>query len=100
MMILGGMGSITGSILGAAIMTILPQFIIPFENGGTVLGVRLPTLNGLTQIVTALILIGVMLVRPEGLAGAKEFSWRAVFGLPRAGEGSGSVRRGGAGADV
>jgi branched-chain amino acid transport system permease protein len=100
MMILGGMGSITGSILGATIMTILPQFIIPFENGGTILGVRLPTFNGLTQIVTALILIGVMLVKPEGLAGAKEFSWRVLLGLPRAGEGSGSVRRGGAGADV
>ena len=100
MMILGGMGSITGSILGATIMTILPQFIIPFERGGQFLGFELPALNGLTQIVTALILIGVMLVKPEGLAGAKEFSWRSVFGLPRAGEGSGSVRRGGAGADV
>jgi branched-chain amino acid transport system permease protein len=100
MMILGGMGSITGSIIGATIMTILPQFIIPFENGPTVLGVTLPQLNGLTQIVIALILIGVMLVKPEGIAGAKEFSWRAMFGLPRAGEGSGSVRRGGAGADV
>jgi branched-chain amino acid transport system permease protein len=99
MMILGGMGSITGSILGAAIMTILPQLIIPFESVDRVLGVRLPSLNGLTQIVTALILIGVMLVKPEGLAGAR-FSWRAVLGLPRAGEGSGSVRRGGAGADV
>ena len=100
MMILGGMGSITGSIIGATIMTILPQFIIPFENGPTVLGVTLPQLNGLTQIVIALILIGVMLVKPEGIAGAKEFSWRALFGLPRAGEGSGSVRRGGAGADL
>src|SRR5215470_4017442 len=100
MMILGGMGSITGSIVGATIMTILPQFIIPLERGGPFLGVELPALNGLTQIVTALILIGVMLVKPEGLFGAKEFSWRALLGLPRAGEGSGSVRRGGAGADV
>ena len=99
MMILGGMGSITGSILGAAIMTILPQLIIPFERGGNVLGVELPALDGLTQIVTALILIGVMLVRPAGLAGAKEFSWRAMLGGPRAGERGGSVRRG-AGADV
>jgi branched-chain amino acid transport system permease protein len=99
MMILGGMGSITGSILGAVIMTILPQLIIPFERGGTVFGVELPPLDGLTQIVTALILIGVMLVRPAGLAGAREFSWRAMFGPPRAGERGGSVRRG-AGADV
>jgi len=100
MMILGGMGSITGSIVGATIMTILPQFVIPLERGGPFLGFELPALNGLTQIVTALILIGVMLVKPEGLFGAKEFSWRAVLGLRREGEGSGSVRRGGAGADV
>src|SRR4029453_18453146 len=56
MVILGGMGSITGSILGATIMTVLPQFIIPFERGGKVLGIELPVFNGLTQIVTALIL--------------------------------------------
>ena len=99
MMILGGMGSITGSILGAVIMTILPQFIIPFERGGSFLGIELPALNGLTQIVTALILIAVMLVRPAGLAGAKEVSWRTVFGMPRtAKKGDGTVR-GGAGTD-
>jgi branched-chain amino acid transport system permease protein len=97
MMILGGMGSITGSILGAIIMTILPQLIIPFERGGNVLGFEIPALNGLTQIVTALILIAVMLVRPAGLAGAKEFSWRALFGRPGTGKGGGSVP-GGAGA--
>ena len=99
MMILGGMGSITGSILGAIIMTILPQLIIPFERGGNVLGFEIPALNGLTQIVTALILIAVMLVRPAGLAGAKEFSWRALFGRPRGGKRGGSVP-GGAGADA
>src|SRR5262245_23979901 len=99
MMILGGMGSITGSILGAVIMPILPQFIIPFERGGRFLGFELPPLDGLTQIVIALILIGVMLVRPAGLAGAKEFSWRAMFGPSRAGERGGSGRRG-AGADI
>lgn len=80
MMILGGMGSIAGSIVGAAAMTILPQLIIPFERGGVLFGVEVPALRGLTQIVIALILIGVMLVRPGGIAGAKEFSWRRVFG--------------------
>jgi branched-chain amino acid transport system permease protein len=99
MMILGGMGSITGSIIGAVIMTILPQFIIPLERGGNVLGIEIPALNGLTQIVTALILIGVMLVRPGGLAGAKEFSWRTIFDLPRIGRRR-SSRQGGASVDV
>jgi branched-chain amino acid transport system permease protein len=79
MMILGGMGSITGSVIGAVVMTILPQFIIPFERGGTFFGFELPALNGLTQIVIALILIVVMLVRPEGIAGSKEFSFREMI---------------------
>jgi branched-chain amino acid transport system permease protein len=91
MMILGGMGSITGSILGAVIMTILPQFIIPLERGGSILGIEVPALNGLTQIVTALILIGVMLVKPAGLAGTRELSWRPLFGLSRASKRSGSA---------
>jgi len=99
MMILGGMGSITGSIVGAVIMTILPQFIIPLERGGSILGIGIPALNGLTQIVTALILIGVMLVRPGGLAGAKEFSWRTIFNLPRTSRRR-SSRQGGASVDV
>ncbi|QIG49404.1 branched-chain amino acid ABC transporter permease [Nordella sp. HKS 07] len=99
MMILGGMGSITGSIVGAVIMTILPQFIIPLERGGSILGIEIPALNGLTQIVTALILIGVMLVRPGGLAGAKEFSWRTIFNLPRTSRRR-SSRHGGASVDV
>jgi branched-chain amino acid transport system permease protein len=83
MMILGGMGSITGSVIGAAIMTILPQFIIPFERGGSFLGVELPALHGLTQIVTALILIIVMLIRPEGIAGAKELTMRGMTARAR-----------------
>jgi branched-chain amino acid transport system permease protein len=83
MMILGGMGSITGSVIGAVVMTILPQFIIPFERGGTFFGFELPALNGLTQIVIALILIVVMLVRPEGIAGSKEFSIRELIARNR-----------------
>jgi branched-chain amino acid transport system permease protein len=83
MMILGGMGSITGSVIGAVVMTILPQFIIPFERGGTFFGYELPALNGLTQIVIALILILVMLVRPEGIAGSKEFSFREMIARGR-----------------
>lgn len=89
MMILGGMGSIAGSIIGAAVMTILPQLIIPFERGGTMLGVEIPPLRGLTQIAIALILIGVMLVRPTGIAGSREWSWRRLFGTPESPASSG-----------
>jgi hypothetical protein len=44
-----------------------------------VLGIEVPPLNGLTQVVIAVILIGVMLVRPEGIAGNRELSLRLPF---------------------
>jgi branched-chain amino acid transport system permease protein len=79
MMILGGMGSITGSVAGAIIMTLLPQYIIPLEAGGTLLGHAIPGLPGLTQVVTALILVLVMLLRPHGLVGRWELTSQAIL---------------------
>jgi branched-chain amino acid transport system permease protein len=78
MMILGGMGSITGSVVGAAVMTIVPQYVIPLEGGGRVLGLDLPPLPGLTQVVIAIILVAVMLVRPHGITGRWELTSQAA----------------------
>ena len=58
MVVLGGLGSITGSIVAAVVLTILPE-----------------ALRGMAQyrmIVYSLLLIGLMLVRPQGLFGTKE----------------------------
>ena len=58
MVVLGGLGSITGSIIAAVVLTILPE-----------------ALRGMAEyrmIVYALLLIGLMLVRPQGLFGTKE----------------------------
>jgi branched-chain amino acid transport system permease protein len=58
MTVLGGRGSITGVMLAAAILTALPEFLRDFEQ------YRL--------IVYALLLIIMMLVRPQGLLGIHE----------------------------
>ena len=59
--VLGGMGSMTGSILAAYILTYLPEFLRRFFD------YRL--------IIYPLILIAVMLYRPQGLLGMKELSF-------------------------
>jgi branched-chain amino acid transport system permease protein len=68
MVVLGGRGSISGVTLAAVILTILPEFLRQF---------------GIEQyrlIVYALLLIGMMLVRPQGLFGIREiwdfWPWR------------------------
>lgn len=58
MVVLGGMGSITGVVLAASILTLLPEIFREFAE------YRMP--------VYALALIIVMIVRPQGLFGIKE----------------------------
>ena len=58
MVVLGGMGSITGVVLAAGILTLLPELFRDFAD------YRMP--------VYALALIIVMIVRPQGLFGIKE----------------------------
>ena len=63
MTVLGGRGSITGVMLAAIILTILPEVLRDFDQ------YRL--------IVYALLLIGMMLLRPQGLFGIHEiWDWR------------------------
>jgi branched-chain amino acid transport system permease protein len=61
MVVLGGSGSISGSILAAAVLTYLPEQLRDFKEW------RL--------VVYSIILIVMMLVRPEGLLGRRELWW-------------------------
>lgn len=61
MVVLGGSGSISGSILAAAVLTYLPEQLREFKEW------RL--------VVYSILLIVMMLVRPEGLLGRRELWW-------------------------
>lgn len=64
MVVLGGLGSITGSVGAAILLTLIPEF-----------------LRGLAEyrmIVYPIILILIMLFRPTGILGGKELSWDAL----------------------
>jgi branched-chain amino acid transport system permease protein len=64
MVVLGGMGSITGSILAAIILTILPEF--------------LRILKDYRMVIYSFILIVLMLTRPQGIFGVEEFSLQRI----------------------
>jgi branched-chain amino acid transport system permease protein len=61
MVYLGGIGSIAGSILGATIYTVLLEVLRP-------MGVW-------RMVLMPLVLVVLMLYRPKGIMGLKEFSW-------------------------
>ena len=67
--VLGGMGSVTGGILAAFVLTILQEF--------------LRFLKDYRLLIYPVILIIVMLFRPQGLLGTKELSFVKVYdGIP------------------
>ncbi len=74
MVVLGGMGSISGSLLAAVIITLLPEVLRP-ANGWLSGVVASP--ESLRMILYALLLIVLMIARPIGLLGHREFG---VFG--------------------
>ncbi len=65
MVVLGGMGSFTGSIVAAAFMTIMPELLRSLQS---VTGVDL------RMVIFSLSLILIMIFRPTGLFGELEFS--------------------------
>lgn len=79
--VVGGMGSLTGSILAAALLTLVPEALRPLEQGFAAGGLVVPGLFGLSQIVLGLALVLVMIYRPQGLLGQTELGWRHVEAL-------------------
>ncbi|WP_413570740.1 branched-chain amino acid ABC transporter permease [Bdellovibrio sp. HCB117] len=69
MVVLGGMGSMTGSIVAAVVLTILPEALRPLQEFTGI---------DLRMVIYSLLLILVMILRPKGLFGEKEITdvWR------------------------
>ena len=81
MVYLGGMGSLSGSVLSAILFTLLLEglrFVIPWVDGGLHFIHLLPDAYHLSQVwkwvIIPLILILLMQFRPEGIMGNRELS--------------------------
>ena len=76
MVVLGGMGSTTGSILAAIVLTILPEALRGFSD--------------YRMLLYSVVLIVMMLFKPNGLLGRYEFSLtRVIDRIRRKGKGGG-----------
>lgn len=65
MVVLGGMGSITGSVIAATVLTLLPEVLREAAD--------------YRMVIYSLLLIMMMLFRPEGLLGRAEFSLTKII---------------------
>jgi branched-chain amino acid transport system permease protein len=76
MVILGGSGSVTGAIVGGVFVTFTVKMIEQLQGLDSVQALRAiyPALdlNALRMVIYAAVLIGLMILRPEGLFGERE----------------------------
>jgi branched-chain amino acid transport system permease protein len=68
MIVLGGIGSTTGAVFGATALTILPEALRGFDR-------QFP---GLRMVIYALLLVLMMIFRPQGLLGHQELTWSSL----------------------
>lgn len=70
MIVIGGMGSMTGAILGAVIVTLLPELLRQLPD--IQIGATTFKFADLRLVIFALILILTMILRPQGILGTSE----------------------------
>jgi branched-chain amino acid transport system permease protein len=66
MVVLGGMGSVSGAVLAAILLTLLPELLRPVKD--------------YRMVIYSLMLIVLMITRPQGLLGSREI-WPRRFSL-------------------
>ena len=74
----GGLGSLSGTVMAGIGITVLLEWLRVVENPVDVFGFELPGVPGMRMVVFSLALIVIILFRREGLMGMRELSWQSV----------------------
>lgn len=74
MIVLGGTGSITGACMAAVALTLLPELLKPVKD-------QVHFTDEYLQVIYALILVLMMILRPTGVFGTGELSLKRLFNL-------------------
>lgn len=77
--VLGGMGSLTGSVISAIVITILMEALRFVENPINIGVIHIPGLPGMRMVIFSLGLLLVILYYRKGLMGTKEFNFNWVL---------------------
>jgi branched-chain amino acid transport system permease protein len=76
MLVIGGATSLWGAVVGALAVSGVDSFLAEAENGIHVFGLSLDLPAGTRIVVVAALMALVLILRPSGLTGGREFSFR------------------------
>ena len=74
----GGLGSITGSMVGAVVITVLLEWLRFVEDTIEIGSFIIVGIPGMRMVIFSLVLLLIILYRREGIIGGYEFSWDSI----------------------
>jgi branched-chain amino acid transport system permease protein len=72
MLVVGGVYSVSGAVIGSIVVTLGVEITRYLENGPVLAGVKLPEMFGLTGVFLGVTIVLCMILRPHGLIGDDE----------------------------
>jgi branched-chain amino acid transport system permease protein len=79
--VVGGLGSITGSVISAVLFIFGSEALRAVEEPFSFGSIEIPGIPGMRMVIFAVILIGVMIFARKGIMGKEEFSWQGLIHL-------------------
>lgn len=76
MLVVGGMNSLSGAVTGVILISAIIQLLRWMEKGVSLGETTLSLPNGIQEIVIGIVMIAILILRPSGLVGKREFSWQ------------------------
>ena len=76
MLVVGGMNSLSGAVLGVIVISAIIQLLRSLEKGIDLGSVTLSIPNGLQEITIGLVMIVILMFRPSGFTRNRELAWR------------------------
>jgi branched-chain amino acid transport system permease protein len=88
MLVLGGMLSLSGAVIGALVFSVIDVGLVQLQAGVDIGSFVVSIPQGVRPIILGLILVGFLIFRPSGLTGGREIVWpfrrqrQALPGVP------------------
>jgi branched-chain amino acid transport system permease protein len=76
MLVVGGMNSLSGAVIGVVLLSTIIQILRWFEKGVEIGGTTLTIPNGIQEIAIGAVMIIILMYRPSGLTRNQELVWK------------------------
>jgi branched-chain amino acid transport system permease protein len=76
MLVVGGMNSLSGAVMGVVVLSVIIQVLRQFEKGVSLGGTVVSIPNGLQEIAIGIVMVVILIARPTGLTRNQEIVWQ------------------------